>query len=325
MGIKEGKWKCSYCGGVNLGRDVKCTQCGQPRGKDVKFFLDGDAQEVADQGLVDMARGGADWTCAFCGTNNRGRETRCRQCGAEKGTSPSLQEKMVIEGAPAAGPAATPQPAAAAPARRRRPLLVGGIAAGCVAAIALLIYFLFFSTTEKTAVLDRGEWQRIVTIEDYKWVTHTDWENQVPAGAVVLRTWQEKYGTEKIQTGTERRKTGTVDKGNGFFEDVYEDVPVYTERDVYKDKVEYRIQEWVETRAPTAQGDMNAPPTWPEVVLAGREREKGRAQTAAVYFTLDGKSYKYAVPVDQLGTYAAGSRYKIWLTPLGAVKKVEKL
>jgi hypothetical protein len=320
MAIREGKWKCSYCGGVSLGRDVKCTQCGQPRGKDVKFFLDEGAAEVTDQNLMSQAKSGADWTCAFCSTNNRGNETRCRQCGAERGTSPSLQEKIVSQTPPSPGgePQQTP-----APRRRLSPLATVGLVVGLVA-VAVVMYFLFFSTTEKTGVVQRGEWQRTIVVEEYMWVTHTDWQDKMPAGATVLRTWQEKYGTEKIQTGTERRKTGTKDMGNGYFEDVYEDVPVYTERDVYKNKVEYRIQEWVETRSPTVRGDLSASPSWPVVTLASGEREKRREESAAVYFLVDDKQYRSSVPVDQLGTYAAGARYKLAVTPLGGVKKAEK-
>jgi hypothetical protein len=322
MTIREGKWKCSYCGGVNLGRDVKCAQCAQPRGKDVKFFLDGDAAEITDQGRLDQARSGADWTCAFCSTNNRGNETRCRQCGAERGTSPSLQEKTVLDAAPTRGGAGQ-SPRAPAPARRLSPLAIAGIAVGAVAAV-VLVYFLFFSTTGKVGVVDRGEWQRTIVVEEYKWVTHTDWQDKVPAGAAVLRTWEEKYGTEKVQTGTERRKTGTKDMGNGYFEDVYENVPVYTERDVYKNKVEYRIREWVETRAPKARGDLGSQPAWPAVSLAAAEREKRREESAAVYFLVDDKQHAYSVPVDQLGTYSVGARYKLAVTPLGGVRKAEK-
>jgi hypothetical protein len=323
MAIREGKWKCAYCGAVNLGREMKCAQCGQPRGKDVRFFLDDDAAEVTDQGLLSQASAGADWTCSFCGTNNQGGATSCKQCGAERGSSASLKEKVVP--APGQSGPSAPSDGSAVPAAARRlsPLAIAGIAVGAVAVMALL-YFLFFTAREATAVLDRGEWQRSIAVEELRLVTRQAWEGSVPAGATVLRTWDEKYGTEKIQTGTERRKTGTRDKGNGFFEDVYEDVPVYTERDVYKKKVEFKIQEWVETRTVKAQGDMASPPAWPALTLAAAEREKGRQESAAVYFTLDGKSHKYAVPVEKLGAFTVGARYKIWLTPLGAVKDAQK-
>ena len=51
MTIREGKWKCTYCGSVNRGRDVECTACGAAREKDVVFFLEEDAPEVTSRPL----------------------------------------------------------------------------------------------------------------------------------------------------------------------------------------------------------------------------------------------------------------------------------
>jgi hypothetical protein len=318
VAIREGKWKCSYCGQINQGRDVKCLQCGQVRGKDVVFFLDDDAAEVTDQELVGVARAGADWTCGFCSTNNRAKDTRCRQCGAERGSSPSLQEKTVGREADVKRDASS-----AAPARpRKNPLVVLGIIAAAVAVIGALVYFLFFSTSEKIGVLERGSWQRTIAIEEFKWVEHTDWEDKTPRNAVVLEKWQEKFETEKIQTGTERVRTGQRDKGNGFFEDVYEDVPVYTERDIYKNKIKYRIQEWVVTRTLKNEGDLTSPPAWPAMTLGIAEREGARKESATLYLKLGDKTYTYSVPVDQLGKHAVGAKYRISLTPLGKVKNL---
>ena len=63
MAIREGKWKCTYCGATNRGRDLECTACGAAREKDVSFFLDDDAAEVTDEAVVAHARGGAEWIC----------------------------------------------------------------------------------------------------------------------------------------------------------------------------------------------------------------------------------------------------------------------
>jgi hypothetical protein len=318
MAVYEGKWKCTYCGQMNLGRDVTCVQCGQTRGKDVKFILDNDTSEVKDDNLVGLAKGGADWTCSFCSTNNRGSETKCHQCGAERGSSASLLTKKV-GASPADGKAMTPS----APARKRNlPLLIGGIAAGVVA-IGVLVYFLFFSTSAHMAVLEKGSWERVIPIEENQWVTRTDWEDRVPATAVVLDRWQEKYGTEKVQTGTERRKTGTEDKGNGFFEDVYEDVPVYTEKDVYKTKVKFRVREWVIVQTLKKTGELGSPPEWPAVVLAASQREGRRTETGMLLFKGEDKQYQYAVSIPDLGKYRTGAKYTIWVTPLGAIKQVE--
>lgn len=317
VAIREGKWKCSYCGSVNLGRDAACQACGQTRGKDVQFYLDEDAAEVNEAGLLGAAKAGADWTCSFCSTNNRGDATVCRQCGAERGASASLKEKFIpAGGSEPASPSAQP-----APKKKAGPL---GIVIGIAAAVLLCVgaYFLFFSASEKIGVLEGGSWQRSIPVEAYLWQQHQAWEGQVPANAVVLSSQREKYGTEKIQTGTQRVKTGTRDKGNGFFEDVYEDRPTYEERDVYKDKITYKIQEWTQVRVLKKEGQLDAEPVWPEVELAMGEREGKRSESASLVFSIGKKQYRKSVPVGDLGGYRLECVYRIWVTPLGIVTKI---
>lgn len=318
VAIREGKWKCSYCGAANLGRDATCQACGQTRGKDVKFYLDEDAAEVSDAALLNQAGSGADWTCSFCSTNNRGDAKACKQCGAERGASASLQEKFVPAGGSA--PAA---PAAPAPRKKGNPI---GIAIGVVAAAAVVIFALsfLFKPSEKTGTLVQGTWQRSIPVQAFLWQQREAWEGQVPANAVVLSSHSEKYGTEKIQTGTQRVKTGSRDKGNGFFEDVYEEKPVYQERDVYKNKVSYKIQEWTVVRTLKKEGALGEEPAWPDVALAAGEREGARAESAQLRFQVDKKTYSKAVPVGELGQYRLEGVYRVWVTPLGAVTKVEK-
>ena len=48
MAIREGKWRCPYCSGVNRGAHLACNGCGATRDKDVTFFLEDDVPEVTD-------------------------------------------------------------------------------------------------------------------------------------------------------------------------------------------------------------------------------------------------------------------------------------
>jgi hypothetical protein len=317
VAIREGKWKCSYCGQANQGRDGKCAQCGQVRGRDVNFYLDDDAAEASDPELLGAAKAGADWTCSFCATNNRGNAAVCRQCGAERGSSAALKEKIIplMNAAPG-----NPVPLAGAPKKKVNPLGIAiGIAAALIACFA--VYFLFFTSSEKTGLLERGSWQRSIPVEAFMWNQHDAWEGQVPANAIVLSSRREKYGTEKIQTGSQRVKTGTRDMGNGFFEDVYEDKPVYEERDVYKNKISYKIQEWTQVRVLKKEGELGAEPVWPEATLALGEREGPRSESATLFFSVGKKPYRKSVAVGELGSCRVGGAYRIWVTPLGAVTK----
>jgi hypothetical protein len=289
------------------------------RGKDVNFYLDEDAAEASDPELLGAAKAGADWTCSFCATNNRGNAAVCRQCGAERGSSAALKEKIIplMNAAPG-----NPVPLASAPKKKANPLGIAiGIAVAVIACFA--VYFLFFTSSEKTGLLERGSWQRSIPVEAFMWNQHDAWEGQVPANAVVLSSRREKYGTEKIQTGSQRVKTGTRDMGNGFFEDVYEDKPVYEERDVYKDKISYKIQEWIVVRTLKKEGELGEEPAWPEAALANGEREGRRAESAVLNLRVGKKEYKKSVPVGDLGQYRLEGLYRVWLTPLGAVTKIK--
>ncbi|MBL8150351.1 MAG: hypothetical protein JNN15_10545, partial [Blastocatellia bacterium] len=91
---REGKWKCTYCDAVNLGRELKCGSCTATRDKDVKFIYDEDAPEVTDTSLLERATGGAEWLCETCGCSNVSNRQECKQCGAPKGGSKSRDVKM---------------------------------------------------------------------------------------------------------------------------------------------------------------------------------------------------------------------------------------
>jgi hypothetical protein len=335
MTIREGKWKCSACGSINLGRLTQCQGCSRVRDPNVSFFLDDDAAEVTDEKLVGLASGGADWTCLFCNTENRAAETRCRQCSAERGTAPGRQERVILDGqAPddpsAAGAAASPGPSSPAPGPARRPVPLPALLGGggvVLAVVAALVWFLFIRTDAMVLTAESAVWERSIVVEMQRLVRESDWREQVPVGARELRSWQEKAGSEQIQTGTQKVKTGRRDKGNGFFEDVYEDRPVYQSRDIIKTKVEYEVLRWTPVRTLRSSGSPPQAPAWPAVILAQGEREGPRAESATVVFKYqaDGKAreYRYSPPVDQVLQYASGKTYNAKVTVTGIIQDLQ--
>ncbi|NCN05236.1 MAG: hypothetical protein GW949_06365 [Spirochaetales bacterium] len=58
---------------------------------------------------------GADWTCSFCGTDNRASLDSCRQCGATKGDSQARAQKELSNSKETKPPAP----------RNRKPLILG--------------------------------------------------------------------------------------------------------------------------------------------------------------------------------------------------------
>ena len=75
--IVENEWTCGSCQTVNKGRDLKCTKCGAPKGKDEKDSVDiNSAQAVQDEKLINMANAGANWVCGYCGAQDRYSSSR---------------------------------------------------------------------------------------------------------------------------------------------------------------------------------------------------------------------------------------------------------
>jgi ribosomal protein L40E len=81
-GIRVGRWDCAVCGHKgNIGYETSCSQCGAPRGKNVKFYLPDESEEVQDERQLAQARAGVDWICDYCGADNKATDTHCRSCG----------------------------------------------------------------------------------------------------------------------------------------------------------------------------------------------------------------------------------------------------
>jgi hypothetical protein len=290
MAIREGKWRCPYCAGVNRGAHLACTGCGATRDKDVTFFLEDDAAEVTDEALLARARAGADWLCLFCGNSNPPDRGECRNCGAERGTAPSRP----VRDAPdePAPPAPLPVASVPAPPRPFRPV-AAAILLMLVAFVVAAAYF-GLRRTEETLTVAGFEWERTVAVEAWRTVREQAWDGSVPSGASVVSRRQEVHHTERDQVDTRRVKAGTRDLGNGFFEDVYRDEPVYRERPVYQTRVTYDIQRWVPDRTVRASGQDHAA-RWPDPALRAGEREASRSEKLVV--VLNGKrTYRMELP-----------------------------
>jgi hypothetical protein len=304
MAIREGKWRCPYCASVNRGADLACKGCGATRDKDVTFFLDDDAPEVTDEALLAQAQAGADWVCPFCSTSNRPDEGHCHQCGVERGTAPSRPERVLpLASPPPPGP---PRPVVASSGRRRGWSVAAVIILLLIAGLGAIAYFAFRKTEEAVRVT-AFEWERAIDVEAWRTVRESAWEGEVPREARVVGRAREVHHTERERAGTERVRVGTRDKGNGFFEDVYEDRPKYRDRPVYRTKISYDIERWVRDRTARLTGDDQSP-RWPDPVLRGRERESRRSEKYVV--VLDGrKTYRKEMPLPAWSALRRGQSF----------------
>ncbi|MCC6338237.1 MAG: molybdate ABC transporter substrate-binding protein [Myxococcales bacterium] len=86
-------WRCTSCGHKNLGRYGECQNCSNPKDGSEEWEMPGDtsaAPSVTDPELLKLAKAGADWRCAFCGSDQRALDGTCRSCGAKQGDGTSL-------------------------------------------------------------------------------------------------------------------------------------------------------------------------------------------------------------------------------------------
>lgn len=349
MAIREGAWDCPVCGRKgNRGPEKFCGGCGSPRGPEVKFYLPDAAAEVTDAEALKRAQAGADWICAYCGADNPADHAFCSGCGAPRD---GTKTREVVEHRLGAPPPAVPTP----PAKPKGPWLKRGCGLGCLALLLLAGLFLYLGAPKQTSLtVDGFHWTRTIAVEELRPVTESAWEGEVPSGASLLgggsnevhhvdhiqigtRT-KTRTVSERVQTGTERVKVGTRDLGNGYFEDVYEDRPVYEDRSheetyeepvyrdrpVYRRRYRYEIEKWLPDRAAKAEG-RDRSPSWPDPRLAPKEREGRREEIYEVLFR-DAKARpaRYRAPNEQVWrSFEEGRSYRGKVKGDGEVIEIE--
>jgi hypothetical protein len=311
MAIREGAWDCPHCGRErNRGPDKFCGGCGAPRGEEVRFYLPEDAREVTDAAELARAQAGPDWICPYCEGDNPAGNAFCSGCGAPRDGAASRQMVEHRDDAPAPLPPPLPQPVVS---KSSGGGLKKGCGIGCLGLLFLVGLFWFLGRPrEATLTVEGFSWERTVQVEALRTVTEEAWENELPAGARVLSRSRQVHHTNRVQVGTERRtrtvteqvqvgtervKVGTRDLGNGYFEDVYEDRPIYADRSheetyeepvyredpVYAVKVRYEVDKWLPARDEKAAGQ-NRSPGWPGARLADLERPGARKESYEVRF-----------------------------------------
>ena len=343
MAIREGAWDCPTCGMKGIpGSRKHCGGCGTARGDDVKFYLPEGAREVTEDEEKRRAGAGPDWKCPYCNGENPGFSTHCSGCGASQDGTEKRATRVHLDKAPK-------------PPSPEGPNWMSRIATGCCLVILLFFVGCWFLTRTSVSAMQvqSMSWQRRIDVEVLGMVTETGWEGkgEVPSNARVLSRSREvrekkkvQTGTisktrtvsKKVQTGTKKVKVGSKDMGNGYFEDVYEDEPVYENRTqeerydepqyrdepVYDTKVRYEVEKWHKETEVTASGNDNAP-KWPTVETGPKKR--AGAQHAAYKITLsgDGKTYTYEPKQEADFTpYAQGQTVDASVTMTGTVTEI---
>ena len=95
-----GAWDCEYCDTKRIwGNIFDCPGCGKPRSRGVRFYIVDNAPPVTSEIAKVLGSGGPNWYCGHCESGNKDDVTKCWNCGAEKGSSPSHEVKSYSQGA----------------------------------------------------------------------------------------------------------------------------------------------------------------------------------------------------------------------------------
>lgn len=98
MTRRLGAWDCPYCSTKQiLGNVFDCPGCGHPRPRGIQFYQIPDGPFVTSEIAAQLGSGGPNWYCEHCESGNKDNNTRCWNCGAERGSSPTHEVKNYLQ------------------------------------------------------------------------------------------------------------------------------------------------------------------------------------------------------------------------------------
>lgn len=193
-------WRCSSCRHQNLGRHTLCQGCGNPKDESEEYEMPADPSAVAsveDPELLAIAKGGENWSCKYCGSDQRNEAGECERCGGDR-THPAEAAAAIKEGAARrlaqqAGPRRMPH----------RLYVLGGVLAMSVLVTVILVSrhqaapvaapepavatAILPPRTTFTVKITGVTWKRTAIVETRRLVAHENFTTEVPAGAVEIK------------------------------------------------------------------------------------------------------------------------------------------
>ncbi|MEZ4326734.1 MAG: hypothetical protein R3B40_16080 [Polyangiales bacterium] len=216
-------WRCSSCGHRNLGRHKLCQQCGNPKDDSEAYEMPGDtaaAETVTAPELLRIAQSGPNWRCGYCGSHQRRFDGACAQCGAAQEHGQGVPVGPPSPGSNAARLAA-PRPGPAGSSTRVK--VGAGLAALLTSGLGCCGFGSWLAGTStadgpKTHYVARvtaRSWERVVTVERFRFVTQEAFAENIPADAQeqtalgqrhhhddqVPDGFDTEYYTERVQDG----------------------------------------------------------------------------------------------------------------------------
>lgn len=194
--IIEMFWKCKKCERVNSGikgpedESLRCPGCGNQK-SDEPWLMPEDIQNapaITDPALLKMAKAGRNWTCPFCGCEERNLHGECSTCGGGKSIN-DTHEPSDASTTPKADDAPRseydPEDYYQREIRReekRKVIIISLGALIAVAGIVLLLVWLFASKHSIVAISSMS-WQRDEVVEERHTLNGEGWESDMPGSS----------------------------------------------------------------------------------------------------------------------------------------------
>lgn len=325
--LVEGLWDCRYCESKGIKGSVReCPNCGRPRDDNTKFYLPSNISYVPEDKAKNLNRN-PDWLCVYCNSLNSDSDNVCKSCGSNRNSeNPDYfsmkrkphqsMEKSVKSDIFSSANTFEDSSDFARDNNTLNSIVISTsnffkkswkyflITILSISLLTGLIYLLIPKNEEIT--ITSFSWERSISIEKFQTVEENGWV--LPSEARLQYTRQEIYTYEQIFDHYETRSrqvekqrishyedyvSGYRDLGNGYFEEIiaqrpvyetyyeteYYQEPVYRSEPVYKTKYYYEIDKWLFDRSLNTSGSDQNPywheiPDLPKTERVGKKSEK---------------------------------------------------
>lgn len=215
--------------------------------------------------------------------------------------------------------------------------------------LVFALLFNFILPKEISLTVTNKTWERSIEIEEYKTVREDGWS--VPNGGRVVYTKEEVHHYNRVldhyETVTEQKSeryishyetvvTGHRDLGNGYFEEITSQKPVYDtrywtetkEEPVYRQepveqtKYYYDIEKWVHKCYEKTSGN-DEKPYWATLNLIPEREKEGTRSEVYTIFTENkkGKTKSYKIPFDDWSQIRSGNIIKVKISA-GSISEI---
>lgn len=319
-----GYWDCSQCGSKGIRGDKReCPNCGRPRSEDTKFYMKNNIEYVPAEKENTVNRN-PDWLCSYCNALNSDTLSECKGCGAsrieseknyfdlQKTKPPSERSEIIQTEYKEDNTGGFYKVKQWFENKNVLKILLSSIVA---IAFIFLMFFVFKTHTEEMTV-SSFSWERSIEIEKLVTFNESGWSLPYDARLITsVREFKEytdvfdHYETKTRQVpkqrivGYDTYVSGYRDLGNGMFEEITAQKPIYEtyydtetyqeaicrKEAVYATKYYYEIDRWMDSHIIRTAGS-NKSPYWGNLNSLGEKERVGTKDEKYIVYLLNDDS-----------------------------------